>query len=147
MWRGCFEFKLLENLFFDLMKTLHLWSFSKQSVVFSKNICDLHLSKILVPFGLVNHDHKLNPRSSKLSNTLGLDIRQTIWHMYVFVGKESKVLQGTQRNVWNTSSFDWKVLPELFRAVRMCEDGGLKEFITWKLGTLVSIVRQVRWSF
>ncbi|CAM0955895.1 unnamed protein product [Alopecurus aequalis] len=35
-----------------------------------------------------------------------------------------------------------KVLPELFRAVRMCEDGGLKEFITWKLGTLVSIVRQ-----
>ena len=36
-----------------------------------------------------------------------------------------------------------KVLPELFRAVRMCEDGCLKEFITWKLGTLVSIVRQV----
>uniref|UniRef100_A0A452YXH8 Serine/threonine-protein kinase TOR n=3 Tax=Aegilops tauschii subsp. strangulata TaxID=200361 RepID=A0A452YXH8_AEGTS len=35
-----------------------------------------------------------------------------------------------------------KVLPELFRAVRMCEDGGLKEFITWKLGTLISIVRQ-----
>ncbi|KAF3328854.1 Serine/threonine-protein kinase TOR [Carex littledalei] len=35
-----------------------------------------------------------------------------------------------------------KVLPELFRAVRICEDGGLKEFITWKLGTLVSIVRQ-----
>jgi hypothetical protein len=37
----------------------------------------------------------------------------------------------------------FKVLPELFRAVRMCEDGGLKEFITWKLGTLISIVRQV----
>jgi hypothetical protein len=36
-----------------------------------------------------------------------------------------------------------KVLPELFRAVRFCEDGGLREFITWKLGTLVSIVRQV----
>ncbi|KAJ4809422.1 Serine/threonine-protein kinase [Rhynchospora pubera] len=35
-----------------------------------------------------------------------------------------------------------KVLPELFRAVRICEDGGLKEFITWKLGTVVSIVRQ-----
>ncbi|XP_072960137.1 serine/threonine-protein kinase TOR [Typha angustifolia] len=35
-----------------------------------------------------------------------------------------------------------KVLPDLFHAVRMCEDGGLKEFITWKLGTLVSIVRQ-----
>ncbi|XP_020086675.1 serine/threonine-protein kinase TOR isoform X1 [Ananas comosus] len=35
-----------------------------------------------------------------------------------------------------------KVLPDLFNAVRMCEDGGLKEFITWKLGTLVSIVRQ-----
>ncbi|KAK8942075.1 Serine/threonine-protein kinase TOR [Platanthera guangdongensis] len=34
-----------------------------------------------------------------------------------------------------------KVLPELFHAVRTCEDG-LKEFITWKLGTLVSIVRQ-----
>lgn len=39
-----------------------------------------------------------------------------------------------------------KVLPELFRAVRICEDGALKEFITWKLGTLVSIVRQVRVS-
>ncbi|KAL6013161.1 hypothetical protein ACLOJK_003653 [Asimina triloba] len=34
-----------------------------------------------------------------------------------------------------------KVLPELFHTVRTCEDG-LKEFITWKLGTLVSIVRQ-----
>ncbi|KAJ6818004.1 serine/threonine-protein kinase TOR [Iris pallida] len=34
-----------------------------------------------------------------------------------------------------------KVLPDLFIAVRGCEDG-LKEFITWKLGTLVSIVRQ-----
>ncbi|XP_074572810.1 serine/threonine-protein kinase TOR [Curcuma longa] len=35
-----------------------------------------------------------------------------------------------------------KVLPDLFNAIRTCEDGGLKEFITWKLGTLVSIVRQ-----
>lgn len=34
-----------------------------------------------------------------------------------------------------------KVLPDLFHTVRTCEDG-LKEFITWKLGTLVSIVRQ-----
>ncbi|KAJ0981872.1 hypothetical protein J5N97_010127 [Dioscorea zingiberensis] len=34
-----------------------------------------------------------------------------------------------------------KVLPDLFHAVHTCEDG-LKEFITWKLGTLVSIVRQ-----
>lgn len=34
-----------------------------------------------------------------------------------------------------------KVLPDLFVTVRTCEDG-LKEFITWKLGTLVSIVRQ-----
>lgn len=34
-----------------------------------------------------------------------------------------------------------KVLPDLFNTVRTCEDG-LKEFITWKLGTLVSIVRQ-----
>ncbi|KAL6013172.1 hypothetical protein ACLOJK_003664 [Asimina triloba] len=33
------------------------------------------------------------------------------------------------------------VLPELFHTVRTCEDG-LKEFINWKLGTLVSIVRQ-----
>ncbi|KAK2978540.1 hypothetical protein RJ640_009499, partial [Escallonia rubra] len=33
------------------------------------------------------------------------------------------------------------VLPDLFRIVCTCEDG-LKEFITWKLGTLVSIVRQ-----
>ncbi|PSS02733.1 Serine/threonine-protein kinase [Actinidia chinensis var. chinensis] len=34
-----------------------------------------------------------------------------------------------------------KVLPDLFHTLRTCEDG-LKEFITWKLGTLVSIVRQ-----
>lgn len=34
-----------------------------------------------------------------------------------------------------------KVLLDLFHTVRTCEDG-LKEFITWKLGTLVSIVRQ-----
>lgn len=34
-----------------------------------------------------------------------------------------------------------KVLPDLFYIVRTCEEG-LKEFITWKLGTLVSIVRQ-----
>ncbi|MCD7451638.1 hypothetical protein HAX54_012900, partial [Datura stramonium] len=34
-----------------------------------------------------------------------------------------------------------KVLPDLFHIVRTCEDG-LKEFITWKLGTLVSIARK-----
>ncbi|XP_074275847.1 serine/threonine-protein kinase TOR [Silene latifolia] len=34
-----------------------------------------------------------------------------------------------------------KVLPDLFQIVRTCDDI-LKEFITWKLGTLVSIVRQ-----
>jgi FKBP12-rapamycin complex-associated protein len=34
-----------------------------------------------------------------------------------------------------------KVLPDLLHIVRNCEDG-LREYITWKLGTLVSIVRQ-----
>ncbi|KAG2704801.1 hypothetical protein I3760_05G022000 [Carya illinoinensis] len=34
-----------------------------------------------------------------------------------------------------------KVLPDLFNTVQTCEDT-LKDFITWKLGTLVSIVRQ-----
>ncbi|XP_052626570.1 serine/threonine-protein kinase TOR isoform X1 [Lactuca sativa] len=34
-----------------------------------------------------------------------------------------------------------KVLPDFFHTIRTCEDT-LKEFITWKLGTLVSIVRQ-----
>ncbi|CAL2279479.1 unnamed protein product [Prunus armeniaca] len=34
-----------------------------------------------------------------------------------------------------------KVLPDLFHLVRTCDDA-LKDFITWKLGTLVSIVRQ-----
>ncbi|PPD85571.1 hypothetical protein GOBAR_DD17494 [Gossypium barbadense] len=33
------------------------------------------------------------------------------------------------------------VLPDLFQIVRTCDDH-LKDFITWKLGTLVSIVRQ-----
>ncbi|KAL3352266.1 hypothetical protein AABB24_020356, partial [Solanum stoloniferum] len=35
-----------------------------------------------------------------------------------------------------------KVFPDLYHIVHICEDG-LKEFITWKLGTLVSIARQV----
>ncbi|CAN6544525.1 unnamed protein product [Malus baccata var. baccata] len=34
-----------------------------------------------------------------------------------------------------------KVLPDFFHIVRTCDDA-LKDFITWKLGTLVSIVRQ-----
>ncbi|KAJ0756980.1 putative non-specific serine/threonine protein kinase [Helianthus annuus] len=34
-----------------------------------------------------------------------------------------------------------KVLPDFFYTIRNCDDS-LKEFITWKLGTLVSIVRQ-----
>ncbi|KAG8650537.1 serine/threonine-protein kinase TOR isoform X2 [Manihot esculenta] len=34
-----------------------------------------------------------------------------------------------------------KVLPDLFHTVRTCDDH-LRDFITWKLGTLVSIVRQ-----
>ncbi|KAK3212037.1 hypothetical protein Dsin_016743 [Dipteronia sinensis] len=34
-----------------------------------------------------------------------------------------------------------KVLPDLFHTVRTCDDN-LKDYITWKLGTLVSIVRQ-----
>ncbi|XP_028061654.1 serine/threonine-protein kinase TOR isoform X1 [Camellia sinensis] len=34
-----------------------------------------------------------------------------------------------------------KVLPDLFHTISTCDDG-LKEYITWKLGTLVSIVRQ-----
>ncbi|XP_076900196.1 serine/threonine-protein kinase TOR-like [Bidens hawaiensis] len=34
-----------------------------------------------------------------------------------------------------------KVLPDFFYTIRTCDDS-LKEFITWKLGTLVSIVRQ-----
>ncbi|KAM1650754.1 hypothetical protein ACFXTH_003293 [Malus domestica] len=34
-----------------------------------------------------------------------------------------------------------KVLPDLLHIVRTCDDA-LKDFITWKLGTLVSIVRQ-----
>ncbi|CAI9264989.1 unnamed protein product [Lactuca saligna] len=35
-----------------------------------------------------------------------------------------------------------KVLPDFFHTICTCEDT-LKEFITWKLGTLVSIVRQI----
>ncbi|KAL7227449.1 hypothetical protein ACSBR1_022325 [Camellia fascicularis] len=34
-----------------------------------------------------------------------------------------------------------KVLPDLFHTISTCDDG-LKEYITWKLGILVSIVRQ-----
>lgn len=34
------------------------------------------------------------------------------------------------------------MLPDLFHTVRTCDDY-LKDYITWKLGNLVSIVRQV----
>ncbi|KAL8097331.1 hypothetical protein AgCh_030462 [Apium graveolens] len=34
-----------------------------------------------------------------------------------------------------------KVLPDLLQTIRTCEDG-VKEYVTWKLGTLVSVVRQ-----
>lgn len=37
-------------------------------------------------------------------------------------------------------------MPDLFHIVRTCDDY-LKDFITWKLGTLVSIVRQVSYDF
>ncbi|CAN1302704.1 Serine/threonine-protein kinase TOR [Linum perenne] len=43
--------------------------------------------------------------------------------------------------VWSTRREVLKVLPDLFHTVRTCDDS-LKDFITWKLGTLVSIVRQ-----
>ncbi|XP_015170837.1 serine/threonine-protein kinase TOR-like isoform X2 [Solanum tuberosum] len=43
-------------------------------------------------------------------------------------------IKGARRNV--------EVLPDLFHIVRISEDG-LKEFITWKLGTLVSTARQI----
>ncbi|CAN0880379.1 Serine/threonine-protein kinase TOR [Linum grandiflorum] len=39
------------------------------------------------------------------------------------------------------ASYHQKVLPDLFHTVRTCDES-LKNFITWKLGTLVSIVRQ-----
>ncbi|KAF8410288.1 hypothetical protein HHK36_002814 [Tetracentron sinense] len=50
-------------------------------------------------------------------------------------------LSSYHQKVVGSLMFIFKVLPDLFHTVRMCEDG-LKEFITWKLGTLVSIVRQ-----
>ena len=37
-------------------------------------------------------------------------------------------------------------MPDLFHTIRTCDDY-LKDFITWKLGTLVSIVRQVIYNF
>ncbi|RZC44315.1 hypothetical protein C5167_037265 [Papaver somniferum] len=50
-------------------------------------------------------------------------------------------LSSYHQKVVGSLMFIFKVLPDLFHTVRTCEDG-LKEFITWKLGTLVSIVRQ-----
>ncbi|KAF9622962.1 hypothetical protein IFM89_035677 [Coptis chinensis] len=50
-------------------------------------------------------------------------------------------LSSYHQKVVGSLLFIFKVLPDLFHIVRTCEDG-LKEFITWKLGTLVSIVRQ-----
>lgn len=39
-------------------------------------------------------------------------------------------------------TLSYQVLPDLLHTVRTCDDF-LKEYIMWKLGTLVSIVRQV----
>ncbi|WMV18476.1 hypothetical protein MTR67_011861 [Solanum verrucosum] len=50
-------------------------------------------------------------------------------------------LSSCHQKVVGSLMFIFKVLPDLFDIVRICEDG-LKEFITWKLGTLVSIARQ-----
>ncbi|RWR77912.1 serine/threonine-protein kinase TOR isoform X2 [Cinnamomum micranthum f. kanehirae] len=50
-------------------------------------------------------------------------------------------LSSYHQKVVGSLMFIFKVLPDLFSTVRTCEDS-LKEFITLKLGTLVSIVRQ-----
>ncbi|KAK9097076.1 hypothetical protein Sjap_022573 [Stephania japonica] len=50
-------------------------------------------------------------------------------------------LSSYHQKVVGSLMFIFKVLPDLFHIVRTCEDG-LKEYITWKLGTLVSIARQ-----
>ncbi|CAI0401191.1 unnamed protein product [Linum tenue] len=50
-------------------------------------------------------------------------------------------LAGYHQKVVGSLMFIFKVLPDLFHTVRTCDDS-LKDFITWKLGTLVSIVRQ-----
>ncbi|KAG6793064.1 hypothetical protein POTOM_002248 [Populus tomentosa] len=50
-------------------------------------------------------------------------------------------LASYHQRVVGSLMFIFKVLPDLFHTVRTCDDC-LKDFITWKLGTLVSIVRQ-----
>uniref|UniRef100_A0A6N2L582 Serine/threonine-protein kinase TOR n=1 Tax=Salix viminalis TaxID=40686 RepID=A0A6N2L582_SALVM len=50
-------------------------------------------------------------------------------------------LASYHQKVVGSLMFIFKVLPDLFHIVRTCDDY-LKDFITWKLGTLVSIVRQ-----
>ncbi|KAJ0103481.1 hypothetical protein Patl1_04054 [Pistacia atlantica] len=50
-------------------------------------------------------------------------------------------LASYHQKVVGSLMFIFKVLPDLFLTVRTC-DGYLKDYITWKLGTLVSIVRQ-----
>ncbi|EPS72515.1 hypothetical protein M569_02243, partial [Genlisea aurea] len=50
-------------------------------------------------------------------------------------------LSSYHQKVVGSLIFIFKVLPELLHTVRTCDDN-LKEYITWKLGTLVSIVRQ-----
>ncbi|KAH9655483.1 serine/threonine-protein kinase TOR [Citrus sinensis] len=51
-------------------------------------------------------------------------------------------LASYHQKVVGSLMFIFKVLPDLFHTVRTCDDY-LKDYITWKLGTLVSIVRQV----
>ncbi|CAN0880168.1 Serine/threonine-protein kinase TOR [Linum grandiflorum] len=68
------------------------------------------------------------------------------YHSTVAVNSLMRILRDPSlasyhQKVVGSLMFIFKVLPDLFHTVRTCDDS-LKDFITWKLGTLVSIVRQ-----
>ncbi|CAN0830284.1 Serine/threonine-protein kinase TOR [Linum grandiflorum] len=68
------------------------------------------------------------------------------YHSTVAVNSLMRILRDPSlasyhQKVVGSLMFIFKVLPDLFHTVRTCYDS-LKDFITWKLGTLVSIVRQ-----
>ncbi|KAK3002096.1 hypothetical protein RJ639_022551, partial [Escallonia herrerae] len=97
------------------------------------------LGQVLGIIGALDpHVHKRNQQS--LPGSHGEVIRAAS-----DTGQQIRSMDELPTDLWPSfaTSEDYfsTVLPDLFHIVCTCEDG-LKEFITWKLGTLVSIVRQ-----
>ncbi|KAH0644066.1 hypothetical protein KY290_033588 [Solanum tuberosum] len=94
--------------------------------------------KVLGIMGALDpHVHKRNQQS--LPGSHG-EVTEVAINSFVQIFWDPS-LSSYHQKVVGSLMFIFKVFPDLYHIVCICEDG-LKEFITWKLGTLVSIARQ-----